>query len=71
MANRNARFLDVRNYLYEVNQAWLRASEEVNKHFAENGKDSTYYILLGRQDGIHDMLRMAETLVSGQYQIGV
>lgn len=66
-SKRTALFLDAQNYVYELNQRWLEINDLLEKHEAENGKDATYYILLGRQAGIKDAHKMAEEFASGKY----
>ena len=68
-SKRTAKFLDAQNFLYELNQRWIRESEALEKHKAENGKDRTYYMLLGKQDGIKTALEMAEDFVNGNYAV--
>lgn len=67
-SKRNAKFLDAQNYIYELRQKWYQAVERMEKHQAENGKDSSYYILLGRCDALMAAVDMAEEFAAGKYE---
>ena len=41
-SKRNAKFLDAQNFIYELRQKWYQTEEQMEKHNAENGKDTTY-----------------------------
>lgn len=68
-SKRTAQFLDAQNFLYELNQRWLSINDDLEAHFAENGKDSKYYLLLGIQKGINDAKTMAEQFIAGEYRV--
>ncbi len=63
--DRNAKWVDVQNFMYEINQMWLRTNDAVDAQYNENGKDSTYYMLLGKQDGIKDAKTLLEKYING------
>ena len=67
-SKRNAKFLDAQNFIYELRQKWYQAVERMEKHQAENGKDSSYYILLGRCDALMAAVDMAEEFAVGKYE---
>lgn len=67
-SKRNAKFLDAQNFIYELRQKWYQAVERMEKHQAENGKDSSYYILLGRCDALMAAVDMAEEFADGKYE---
>ena len=67
-SKRNAKFLDAQNFIYELRQKWYQAVERMEKHQAENGKDSSYYILLGRCDALMAAVDMAEEFAAGKYE---
>ncbi len=68
-SKRNAKFLDAQNFIYELRQKWYQTEEQMEKHNAENGKDTTYYILLGRCDALMQAVDMAEEFAAGQYAV--
>jgi len=68
-SKRTAQWLDAQNFLYELNEAWVKEYEMCKKHEAENGKDATYYTMLGRSAGIADAKEMAERLINGEYRV--
>lgn len=67
-SKRNAKFLDAQIFIYELRQKWYQAVERMEKHQAENGKDSSYYILLGRCDALMAAVDMAEEYAAGKYE---
>lgn len=66
-SRRTAQFLDAQNFIYELNQRFLMYNDMLNKHEAENGKDSTYYILLGKTVCMNEVKVMAEDFAAGKY----
>jgi len=67
-SKRTAQFLDAQNFIYELNQRWLQMNDDLDKHLAENGKDSRYYMLLGIQHGMGEAKGMAERFAAGEYR---
>ena len=65
MADRNKAMVDVMNYMHELTNMMISANDAVEKHNAENGKDSAYYIALGRWSGLNDALVLMEAYVNG------
>lgn len=68
-SKRTAQFLDAQNFIYELNQKYLQINDDLNRHMAENGKDSKYYMFLGWQHGIGESKRMAEEFANGKYRV--
>lgn len=65
MFDRNARIVDARSYEYELSEKMKDANDEIEKHYAESGKDSTYYVLLGKWKGLNDALTLLESYING------
>ena len=65
MAGRNEAMMNVMNYMHELTNMMISANDSVEKQNAENGKDSQYYIALGRWSGLNDALVLAEAYVNG------
>lgn len=59
------RFVDVRNYEYELSEKGKDANDAINAHYAESGKDATFYTLLGRWQGLNDALTLLEHYING------
>lgn len=68
-SKRNAKFLDAQNFIYELRQKWYQTEGQMEHHKAENGKDTMYYILLGRCDALMQAVDMAEEFAAGQYAV--
>lgn len=66
-SKRNAKFMDAQNFIYELRQKWYQTEDQMERHNAENGKDATYYILLGRCDALMQAVDMAEEFAAGKY----
>ena len=67
-SKRNAKFLDAQNFIYELRQKWYQSDDEMKRHMAENGKDATYYMQLGRCDALMSAVEMAEEFSAGKYE---
>lgn len=65
MADRNKAMIDVMNYMHELTNMMISASEAVDEQNAVNGKDSKYYTALGRWSGLNDALVLCESYVNG------
>lgn len=65
MADRNKKMVDVMNYMHELTNMMISANEAVEEQNAVNGKDSNYYIALGRWSGLNDALVLMEAYVNG------
>ena len=63
--DRNARIVDARSYEYELSEKTKDANDEIEKHYAESGKDSTYYLLLGKWHGLNNALVLLESYING------
>lgn len=68
-SKRNTKFLDAQNFLFELRKKWETLNEEADRHKAENGKDTTYYIMLGQSSGLLDSIEMAEDFLAGKYTV--
>lgn len=68
-SKRNAKFLDAQNFIYELRQKLYQTEEQMERHNAENGKDTMYYILLSRCDALMQAVDMAEGFAAGQYAV--
>ena len=65
MSDRNKKMVDVRNYMHELTNMMISANDAVEEQNAVNGKDSKYYIALGRWSGLNDALVLMEAYVNG------
>ena len=65
MADRNKKMVDVMNYMHELTNMMISANEAVDEQNAVYGKDSAYYIALGRWSGLNDALVLMEAYVNG------
>jgi len=65
VSDRNKKMVDVRNYMHELTNMMISANDAVEEQNAVNGKDSKYYIALGRWSGLNDALVLMEAYVNG------
>ena len=65
MADRNKAMIDVMNYMHELTNMMISANEKVDEQNAVNGKDTQYYIALGRWSGLNDAVVLCEAYVNG------
>jgi len=68
-SKRDSKFMDAQNFIRELGYRAAKENEELQKHLAENGRDTQYYIRLGRIDMMIDVQQMAEDFVAGKYKV--